>query len=128
MLSQVYIQCHVCCLTISSPIYNAIMYLIDFWHKRHFTSIPLFFCFFHPSISLSLCLSQSATRCLLLSGTPALSRPIELYTQISALDRTFKMSQMTFAIRYCNAVKVSCSSTSTLKYKYFLKAICTCTV
>ena len=43
----------------------------------------------------------------MLSGTPALSRPIELYTQITALDKSFRMSLVNFGIRYCNAVKVS---------------------
>ncbi|XP_008477957.1 SWI/SNF-related matrix-associated actin-dependent regulator of chromatin subfamily A-like protein 1 homolog, partial [Diaphorina citri] len=34
-------------------------------------------------------LIKSARRCILLSGTPALSRPIELYSQINAIDPKF---------------------------------------
>ena len=42
----------------------------------------------------------------MLSGTPALSRPIELYTQVTSLDRHFGMSLFDFGKRYCAAVKV----------------------
>lgn len=43
---------------------------------------------------------------MFLSGTPALSRPIELFTQIIALDTSFRMKITDFGIRYCNGVKV----------------------
>ncbi|KAI8802416.1 P-loop containing nucleoside triphosphate hydrolase protein [Cladochytrium replicatum] len=46
---------------------------------------------------------KAARRALLLSGTPALSRPIELFTQVSALDPTMFRSQMEYAKRYCDA-------------------------
>lgn len=42
------------------------------------------------------------TRIVMLSGTPALSRPIELYTQISALCPKFFNSFNEYGIRYCN--------------------------
>eukprot|EP00731_Ephydatia_muelleri_P007759 Em0004g97a len=48
---------------------------------------------------------KAATRSVLLSGTPALSRPIELYTQISAVCKYLKMSFFEFGQRYCNGVK-----------------------
>ena len=51
-------------------------------------------------------LTQGANCALLLSGTPALSRPIELFTQITALDKSFKISLVDFGLRYCNGVKV----------------------
>jgi SWI/SNF-related matrix-associated actin-dependent regulator 1 of chromatin subfamily A len=47
-------------------------------------------------------LLKSASRVLLLSGTPALSRPLELYTQLNAIDRSFGMSYVDFGLRYCN--------------------------
>lgn len=50
-------------------------------------------------------LIKKAKRALLLSGTPALSRPIELYTQITSLDRTFIMKLTQFGKRYCNGVQ-----------------------
>ena len=49
---------------------------------------------------------QKARYAVLLSGTPALSRPIELYTQLSCLDRHFSMNLFEFGKRYCAAVKV----------------------
>ncbi|TPX67067.1 hypothetical protein SpCBS45565_g04045 [Spizellomyces sp. 'palustris'] len=46
-------------------------------------------------------LLKRAKRALLLSGTPALSRPIELFTQISALVPSFTTA-VQFGIRYCD--------------------------
>ncbi|KAJ1568948.1 hypothetical protein HK096_004759, partial [Nowakowskiella sp. JEL0078] len=48
---------------------------------------------------------QNAKRVLLLSGTPALSRPMELFTQISALLPEVFKNKHAFGIRYCNAKK-----------------------
>lgn len=53
----------------------------------------------------SLPILKAAARAVLLSGTPALSRPIELYTQISAVSKHLKMSFFEFGQRYCNGVK-----------------------
>lgn len=50
-------------------------------------------------------LLQSARRAILLSGTPALSRPIELYPQLVALNSSIFPSMAKFAMRYCNAFK-----------------------
>lgn len=36
---------------------------------------------------IALSLAMQSSQCILLSGTPALSRPIELYTQIKAVTR-----------------------------------------
>ena len=44
-------------------------------------------------------LLQRARRALLLSGTPALSRPSELYTQLAALDPATHGSFTSFASR-----------------------------
>ncbi|KNC96497.1 hypothetical protein, variant [Spizellomyces punctatus DAOM BR117] len=46
-------------------------------------------------------LLKGAKRALLLSGTPALSRPIELFTQISALLPSFTTA-VQFGVRYCD--------------------------
>jgi SWI/SNF-related matrix-associated actin-dependent regulator 1 of chromatin subfamily A len=47
---------------------------------------------------------QQAKRVLLLSGTPALSRPKELFSQLHCLDPTmFKIHE--FGVRYCDAKK-----------------------
>ncbi|KAF0311821.1 SWI/SNF-related matrix-associated actin-dependent regulator of chromatin subfamily A-like protein 1 [Amphibalanus amphitrite] len=50
----------------------------------------------------ALPLLRAARRALLLSGTPALSRPVELYTQISAIDRKFMPVFNDFGLRYCD--------------------------
>ncbi|XP_042877338.1 SWI/SNF-related matrix-associated actin-dependent regulator of chromatin subfamily A-like protein 1 [Penaeus japonicus] len=44
---------------------------------------------------------KKAKRVLLLSGTPALSRPSELYTQISGIDPSLFPSFQEFGVRYC---------------------------
>ena len=43
---------------------------------------------------------------ILLSGTPAMSRPAELYTQILAVRPTFFPQFHTFGLRYCGAKRV----------------------
>lgn len=67
-------------------------------------------------------LIKSAKRCLLLSGTPALSRPIELYSQMNAIDPKFFPNMSDFGIRYCGGVKnnygwdfTGCTNTEELK-------------
>ncbi|XP_037811206.1 SWI/SNF-related matrix-associated actin-dependent regulator of chromatin subfamily A-like protein 1 [Lucilia sericata] len=46
-------------------------------------------------------LAQQAKHVLLLSGTPALSRPLELFSQLQMVDRKF-MGFMDFTSRYCD--------------------------
>lgn len=46
-------------------------------------------------------LLKSATRRILLSGTPALSRPAELWPQLEALDASIFPSFRKFGVRYC---------------------------
>ncbi|CAE8633637.1 unnamed protein product, partial [Polarella glacialis] len=46
-------------------------------------------------------IAQRATRVLLLSGTPALARPVELYTQVEAVASGLLGSFSAFAERYC---------------------------
>ena len=43
---------------------------------------------------------------ILLSGTPALSRPSELYSQISLVDSAIFPYFHDFGMRYCNGKKV----------------------
>ncbi|KAJ8966600.1 hypothetical protein NQ314_003430 [Rhamnusium bicolor] len=50
----------------------------------------------------SLALAKRAKRVLLLSGTPALSRPSELFTQLSLIDNKFFGSFYEFSKRYCD--------------------------
>ena len=47
-------------------------------------------------------LLKSSRRAILLTGTPALSRPVELHTQISALLPALFESFQRFGARYCN--------------------------
>lgn len=60
------------------------------------TSVALFF-FFCP---------QAAKRVILLSGTPAMSRPSELYTQILAVRPLLFPRFHDFGLRYCDAKQV----------------------
>uniref|UniRef100_A0A0A1XLP0 SWI/SNF-related matrix-associated actin-dependent regulator of chromatin subfamily A-like protein 1 n=1 Tax=Zeugodacus cucurbitae TaxID=28588 RepID=A0A0A1XLP0_ZEUCU len=46
-------------------------------------------------------LTQNARHVILLSGTPALSRPLELFTQIHLIDRKF-MTYREYTTRYCD--------------------------
>ncbi|CAJ0949171.1 unnamed protein product [Ranitomeya imitator] len=48
-------------------------------------------------------LLKSAKRVILLSGTPAMSRPAELYTQIAAVRPSFFPRFHDFGVRYCDA-------------------------
>ncbi|KAF5287505.1 hypothetical protein FQA39_LY04133 [Lamprigera yunnana] len=48
-------------------------------------------------------LSRQAKRVILLSGTPALSRPSELYTQLAMLDEKFFGNFFEYSKRYCDA-------------------------
>ena len=48
---------------------------------------------------------SAAERALLLSGTPALSRPIELFPQIQAINPKLFPKRHDFALRYCDAHK-----------------------
>uniref|UniRef100_A0A8C5KUI5 SWI/SNF-related matrix-associated actin-dependent regulator of chromatin subfamily A-like protein 1 n=1 Tax=Jaculus jaculus TaxID=51337 RepID=A0A8C5KUI5_JACJA len=48
-----------------------------------------------------------AKRVILLSGTPAMSRPAELYTQIIAVKPTFFPQFHTFGLRYCDAKRMT---------------------
>ena len=52
-------------------------------------------------------ISKSAKRMILLSGTPALSRPSELYSQICLVDPTLFPYFSDFGMRYCNGRKMS---------------------
>ncbi|XP_053453457.1 SWI/SNF-related matrix-associated actin-dependent regulator of chromatin subfamily A-like protein 1 isoform X2 [Nycticebus coucang] len=54
----------------------------------------------------ALPLLKVAKRVILLSGTPAMSRPAELYTQIIAVKPTFFPQFHTFGLRYCAAKKM----------------------
>lgn len=47
-------------------------------------------------------LCKIAKRCILLTGTPALSRPNELYTQLSFIDDRFFGNFFQFSKRYCD--------------------------
>ncbi|XP_015686615.1 SWI/SNF-related matrix-associated actin-dependent regulator of chromatin subfamily A-like protein 1 [Protobothrops mucrosquamatus] len=48
-------------------------------------------------------LLKAAKRVILLSGTPAMSRPAELYTQIAVVQPTFFPQFHAFGVRYCDA-------------------------
>jgi SWI/SNF-related matrix-associated actin-dependent regulator 1 of chromatin subfamily A len=47
-------------------------------------------------------LTRCVKRCILLSGTPALSRPLELFPQLQILDKRLFNSRHDFGLRYCN--------------------------
>jgi SWI/SNF-related matrix-associated actin-dependent regulator 1 of chromatin subfamily A len=45
---------------------------------------------------------MKAKRCILISGTPMLSRPVEIYNLMKALRPDLITSFSTYAQRYCN--------------------------
>ncbi|CAG0890319.1 unnamed protein product [Darwinula stevensoni] len=45
---------------------------------------------------------RAAKRAILLSGTPALSRPVELFNQLNAVDPRLFPSYQDFGVRYCD--------------------------
>jgi len=68
-------------------------------------------------------LLQKASRALMLSGTPAISRPLELYPILLALDKTMFPRFNEYGVRYCNGRKVGnwydykgCSNAEELNY------------
>jgi SWI/SNF-related matrix-associated actin-dependent regulator of chromatin subfamily A-like protein 1 len=73
---------------------------------------------------------QNAGRLVLMSGTPAVSRPLELYTIISAIDKNLFPNFSEYGMRYCNGRKIKqwydykgCSNAEELNYilnKYFM--------
>ena len=50
----------------------------------------------------AMVLTKKAKRVILLSGTPALSRPSELYTQLSLIDDKFFGNFFDYSRRYCD--------------------------
>ena len=112
----VYCTCAVCCVTVCAvcrvqdeshflknyktarckailPLVKVASGCAQQWCPQHCPSPPL------PSF-------QTARRALLLSGTPALSRPAELYTQMAAVDTSLNISFVDFGIRYCDGKRV----------------------
>ncbi|AFN83169.1 Snf2/Rad54-like helicase [Encephalitozoon romaleae SJ-2008] len=68
-------------------------------------------------------LLQRVPRAVLLSGTPAVSRPLELYPIIASIDRTIFPRFAEYGARYCNGRKVGlwydykgCSNAEELNY------------
>jgi len=47
-------------------------------------------------------LARGAAHLVLLSGTPALARPIELFTQVRLIDPNFYTNKKEFGVRYCD--------------------------
>ena len=50
---------------------------------------------------------KKAKRCILLTGTPALNRPDEIFAQLDAIDAKIFSSHQKYGLRYCNAHRVS---------------------
>uniref|UniRef100_A0A674NBG6 SWI/SNF-related matrix-associated actin-dependent regulator of chromatin subfamily A-like protein 1 n=1 Tax=Takifugu rubripes TaxID=31033 RepID=A0A674NBG6_TAKRU len=70
--------------------------------KSHHTLVEVYFCICFPPPMLLFC-PQAAKRVILLSGTPAMSRPSELYTQILAVRPLLFPRFHEFGLRYCDA-------------------------
>lgn len=78
---------------------------VGFWGRGWLLSRCCLSCELYDK-GCSTLLSQAARRVILLSGTPAMSRPMELYTQIAAVQPDFFPQFHTFGLRYCDAKKV----------------------
>ena len=63
----------------------------------------MWFSHFHQAAEA---IAKTAKRIILLSGTPALSRPQELYSQIRLVDSSLFPYFNDFGMRYCNGKKV----------------------
>lgn len=73
---------------------------------------------------------QNASRLILMSGTPAVSRPLELYTIFQAIDKSLFPIFSEYGMRYCNGRKIrhwydykGCSNAEELNFiinKYFM--------
>ncbi|KAJ8981754.1 hypothetical protein NQ317_004934 [Molorchus minor] len=59
-------------------------------------------CFKTQNFKAASLLAKKAKRIILLSGTPALSKPSELFTQLSLIDDKFFKSFYTYSERYCD--------------------------
>jgi len=86
--------------------YDLLSKCMDDLNKKQFRVIIADECHFIKNYKASrtqaaLPLLKAATRVILLSGTPALSRPVELYTQITAIRPGLFPTFHQFGIRYC---------------------------
>lgn len=86
--------------------YDLLSKCTDDLKKKQFRVIIADECHFIKNYKASrtqaaLPLLKAATRVILLSGTPALSRPLELYTQICAIRPGLFPTFHQFGIRYC---------------------------
>ncbi|NWS96841.1 SMAL1 protein, partial [Mionectes macconnelli] len=84
---------------------------IDKQLKSTFQVVIVDECHFLKNIKTARCraampLLKAAKRVILLSGTPAMSRPMELYTQIAAVQPSFFPQFHSFGLRYCDARKM----------------------
>lgn len=57
-------------------------------------------------------LLRNVRKCLLLTGTPILNRPIELWSQLEAINTTKHGKYWAYAKRFCNAKLVNSAGTS----------------
>lgn len=86
--------------------YDLMSKCVEELKKKQFRVIIVDECHFIKNYKASrtqaaLSLLKAATRVILLSGTPALSRPLELYTQICAVQPLLFPIFHLFGIRYC---------------------------
>jgi SWI/SNF-related matrix-associated actin-dependent regulator 1 of chromatin subfamily A len=61
--------------------------------------------FYNTGPQAAEAISKGAKRMILLSGTPALSRPMELYSQIGLIDPALFPYFHDFGMRYCDGRK-----------------------
>ena len=81
-----------------------------FVKEKQFKVIIIDECHFIKSVSTKrtktiLPILKDSSRLIMLSGTPALSRPIELYTQLSAINNRMFSNYNEFGFRYCDGYK-----------------------
>ena len=62
---------------------------------------------------------KNARRVLLLTGTPAVSRPCELYAQLDAVGKPVFPDFKPFGMRYCAGHKVRLYRTSSIIYRIY---------
>lgn len=91
--------------------YNLAVNFVDALNTRKYGVIICDECHYLKSISskrtkLLLPVLQKSSRLIMISGTPATSRPLELYPIICALDKSLYPSFQVYGNRYCDGRKI----------------------
>ncbi|KAM6986962.1 SWI/SNF-related matrix-associated actin-dependent regulator of chromatin subfamily A-like protein 1 [Aplochiton taeniatus] len=102
---------HLCSGLVNITSYDLLSRIDKQQSANHFNVLIMDECHFLKNIKTARCkaalpLLKAAKRVILLSGTPAMSRPSELYTQILAVKPNLFPRFHEFGARYCDAKQI----------------------